>query len=97
MTGESLTLTRPQVARILQISVEVFYRTRKDLEAKGLPKPLFGRGKGERWSELEVTEWVKRGGKSPILTVTLPDLTDEQKAAGILDGRARQLAQGGRP
>jgi predicted DNA-binding transcriptional regulator AlpA len=83
-------LTRPQVAELLSLTVEQFYRNRKRLEERGLPKPFFGNGRGARWSQHSIVKWICDEHQSAPVSaapVSRADL-DAQK----LDARAAELA-----
>lgn len=94
MTGENLTITRAQFALKLQISPERFGRIRKELEARGMPAPLFGRGQGERWSEKQADDWINSGGAKSLARPPAPDSPEDW--AGRLDKNAEAVAAGGR-
>ncbi len=51
-------ITKPEVAEALALSVDEFEELRDDLELRGFPLPLAGLG--ERWSIINVINWVNR-------------------------------------
>lgn len=87
-------LDRPAVARKLGISVERFYRNRRQLEADGFPRPAFGRMSGERWDPVAIDRWLDGklpGGASAAIT---SGQDDGDEWAIRLDRRAALVAAG---
>lgn len=90
-------LNRPAVARRLGISVERFYRNRRELEAAGFPKPAFGRMSGERWDPLAIDRWLdaKMRSTSPAAPAPAKSGQDQDDEwAAKLDGRVGLVVAG---
>ncbi len=54
-----LVFTAEEVSAALQISTSEFERVRSSLEASGFPRPISGLD--DRWSIMDVINWVNRG------------------------------------
>lgn len=85
----SKLLRTPEVARLLGLSVERFYRVRPKLEAEGFPRPRAPFT--NRWSADAVTAWINAQSEpapepSPA-AATLPADEDGQGWAAYLRGR----------
>ena len=57
-----------EVAGALSMSVAEFAKVRCNLEAMGFPEPI--RGLHERWSIMDVINWVNRAKPADIVTPT---------------------------
>lgn len=51
-------MTKPEVAEALSLSADEFDQRRNELEQLGFPLPVSGLG--ERWSIIDVINWVNR-------------------------------------
>ncbi len=60
--SDPLTMTAPEVARALSLSIHHFRHRRRALEAIGFPRPL--PGLCARWSARQVSDWIAAGGRA---------------------------------
>lgn len=51
-------MTKAEVAEALALTLEEFSVLQEDLQRRGFPKPIAGLG--ERWSIMDVMNWVNR-------------------------------------
>lgn len=54
-------INRDELCRLLGVTKDYFYHNYRQLRAKGLPAPRFGKGKGAKWSRDEVMDWIVHG------------------------------------
>jgi predicted DNA-binding transcriptional regulator AlpA len=78
-----LLLRTPEVAALLAMSVESFYRRRAALDAAGFPKPV--PGMGVRYDPLAIQEWLAAQRTRP--GATTPPLDDVAGWQAELDRR----------
>ena len=98
----STLIDRAGVARMLGITVEVFYRRYRDLlavSANPFPGPVMGRMSGSRWDPAAIAKWIAAGGEfadaaAPAAMPAPPAFADNDAYADLLDRRAARL--GGR-
>ena len=91
-------ICRAELSRRLGVSIEKLYRELGNwMEApiNPFPKPILGRGRGERWNPLAVDRWVENGGlnATPEAGTSANQKPDWDAR---LDTRAAQIA-GGQP
>jgi hypothetical protein len=87
-------ICRAELSRRLGVSIEKLYRELGNwMEApiNPFPKPILGRGRGERWNPLAVDRWIENGGSNATLGAgNAPN--QETNWAAKLDANAAQIA-----
>ena len=73
-----MTMTAPEVAAALALSIDHFRHRRRALEALGFPRPL--PGFVARWSHKQVSSWIAAGGVASAPTAQQGDFIAEQRS-----------------
>ena len=90
-------LTRGQVAELLNVSADWFYRRRRTLEAEGFPRSLPGFAQG-RWCPVAIEAWIARHGRAPEPPAAKSQTAEQrqEELRQALQDRARRIARGGK-